>query len=191
MKTCLLMLAIFPWNRDTTLDMVPICSVAVAMANASGEAKPEVKPEPPKPAADKCDACDGTGKNGDGSNARTCWKCGGTGRLKAEPAKLESLPAVPRVQCVIYSDSPRCGPCRLLIERIKPRLLERGWTFGTEAHNRFRVMEFETNEAEFTKRNIATVPTLVFVVDGDEIPTAKRDAVGLATEYLERLEALP
>jgi hypothetical protein len=148
MKSLIMALAILPWNRESTIDLTVICSVAVAVANANGG---DVKPNP-------------------------------------EAAIIEP---VPRVQIVIYSDSPRCQPCRDLIGRMKPRLIEKGWTFGVEKHNRFRVVEYETNEAEFTKRNITTVPTVVIVTDGDEMPTSKRDAAELASEYLERLTALP
>lgn len=175
---------------------IPMVAVAIE-STRSVEKQPDPTPQP----TNKCTACDGTGKNGDGANARVCWKCNGTGKSagdsdSADGAADRIIPR-PRVQVVIYSDSPRCAPCRQLIARLKQRLVEdvrargeRPWNVGEEQSNQFWICEFAEHQKEFERRGIRQMPTLFFVVDGEEKETTKRDPAELAAEYLKRLESI-
>lgn len=173
-------------------DVVAIVAVGVGLQVESESPKPT----PPQPADEKCSACDGTGKNGDGANARVCWKCGGDGKADVA-AKERPLTHTPRVQCVIYTDSVKCAPCRalernlrrLLVDDVKARN-EQPWDVSYEESAHFRLVELKYFPKEFEKRGINTFPTIVFVVAGDEIPTKEQDPVKLALEYLRLLEEM-
>ena len=104
---------------------------------------------------------------------------------------------VPRVQCLIFSDSPRCAPCRELAARVKTRLVdeiksrgENAWSVGPEGWNRFRLVEVEEAPYEVSALKINSVPVIYWLVDGTYQRTYQTDPAELAYEYLRRLKKL-
>lgn len=104
---------------------------------------------------------------------------------------------VPRVQCVVFSDSPRCAPCRALVARLKSRLVddirqrgENAWRVGPESGSQFRLVEVEEAPYEVSLLGINSIPAVFWLVDGRYQVTYQTDPVELAYEYHRRLKKL-
>lgn len=67
-----------------SIDFVPAVSVAVGVAEVTGEVAPTPDPTP----SGECDNCGGTGKVGDGTVFVPCAVCGGDGKIEAVETPL-------------------------------------------------------------------------------------------------------
>jgi len=103
----------------------------------------------------------------------------------------------PLVQLIVISDSPRCGPCRALVARLKSRLVddvkargENAWDVSESADAQVRLVEVADDPKLVETLGINSVPSLWWWSEGRYQVTYQTEPAELAREFHRRLKKL-